>query len=170
MLKKALFVSGVVSLSILTGCATIMGKGGPQTVSLNSQPDQAEIVIMDESGNKVFQGKTPTTVSLEKKRGFFAGKRYNVKFSKAGYQDQNVTLDTQPGGWYIGGNLLFGGVIGWLVVDPMTGAMWTLSSDKVNASLTEADKKVSANEADMKVVMLDQVPQTLRDKMVKVSK
>jgi hypothetical protein len=28
-------------------------------------------------------------------------------------------------GWYIG-NILFGGVIGFLIVDPATGAMWKL--------------------------------------------
>lgn len=33
-------------------------------------------------------------------------------------------------GWYIG-NLLFGGIIGLLIVDPATGAMWTLIPRKL---------------------------------------
>ena len=35
-------------------------------------------------------------------------------------------------GWYAGGNLFFGGLIGYLIVDPMTGAMWTLKDLHVN--------------------------------------
>ena len=37
-------------------------------------------------------------------------------------------------GWYIGGNILVGGLIGWFIVDPLTGAMYTLPKE-VNADL-----------------------------------
>src|SRR5436305_14092712 len=40
-------------------------------------------------------------------------------------------------GWYFG-NLAFGGVIGMLVVDPLTGAMYTLEPDQIDQTLTPA--------------------------------
>jgi len=152
----------------LVSCASIMGKGGPETLALRSAPDQATIVITDEGGAKVFEGKTPTTVSLEKKKGYFSGKKYTVKISKLGFADQSVTVDTKANGWYIGGNILFGGLIGWLIVDPATGAMWTLDTNELNVSL-EPSQKTSLMESQMNVVLLEDVPISLRSQMVKVS-
>lgn len=40
--------------------------------------------------------------------------------------DRAVTLTTGPSGWYVG-NVVFGGLIGLLIVDPATGAMWGIS-------------------------------------------
>jgi len=34
--------------------------------------------------------------------------------------------------WYLAGNIVFGGIAGWLIVDPLTGAMWRLSPKEVN--------------------------------------
>jgi hypothetical protein len=35
-----------------------------------STPDQAIVVITDETNTKIFEGKTPTVLSLEKKKGY----------------------------------------------------------------------------------------------------
>lgn len=161
--------SCLLILPMLISCATIMGKGGPETLALRSNPDQAAIVITDEGGAKIFEGKTPTTVSLEKKKGYFSGKKYTVKISKDGYAVQTVTVDTKANGWYVGGNILFGGIIGWLIVDPATGAMWTLDTNELNVTL-EASKKASLTESQISVVLLDDVPISLRSQMVKVTK
>ena len=101
------------SAFILVSCATIMGKGGAETLSLRSTPDRATIVIVDESGTKVFEGLTPTALPLEKNKGYFRGKKYTVTISLAGYADKSITVDTRANGWYIAGNLIFGGLI-WL--------------------------------------------------------
>ena len=75
-------IAGIFSLIILLGCATIMGKSSPETLNIRTSPDQASVTITDEKGAKIFEGKTPTTVSLEKKKGYFSGKKYNVKICK----------------------------------------------------------------------------------------
>ncbi len=173
MKNRSLSVSKILVsllvLTILVSCATIVGKGGPETLNVRSAPDQANVAITDESGTKIFEGKTPTVVSLEKKKGYFSGKKYNVKISLTDYAEQNITIDTRVGGWYIGGNLLFGGLIGWLIVDPATGAMWTLDTNEVNVTL-EASKHGSLKEPGKAgIVLLQDVPLSLRDKMVKVS-
>ncbi len=44
-------------------------------------------------------------------------------------------IDSSLSGWYIG-NLLFGGIVGLLIVDPATGAMWKLP-ENTSTSLTK---------------------------------
>ncbi len=191
-------VAGLLVLTVFIGCASIIGKSSPEPLNVRSTPDQARVVITDEGGVKIFEGKTPTILSLEKKRGFFSGKKYNVTLSKDGFKDKNVVVDTQVGGWYIGGNLLFGGLIGWLIVDPATGAMWTLNTNEINATLESfptptaplvpvsspaspapdvqpAPQAPSSTHTRMiqpnsaVIVLLQDVPESMRAKMVPVS-
>jgi hypothetical protein len=148
---------------LASGCATIIGKAGQETVDIKSTPDQAVIVITDESGAKVFEGTTPAQVALDKKRGYMKGKSYTVTLRKPGFEPQTIPVETQVSGWYIAGNLVFGGVIGWLAVDPNTGAMWTLATNKINATLAPA--KAAGGHERLRVVMLDEVPAELRAKL-----
>lgn len=153
---------------VLASCATIMGKSAPETLSVRSTPDQASVVITDESGTKIFEGKTPTSLPLEKKKGFFSGKKYDVKILKEGYSEKIVTVDTKVGGWYVG-NLLFGGVIGFLIIDPATGAMWTLNTNEVNVSFDEIKQGTITKPSNAtNIVLLQDVPFSLRDKMIRV--
>jgi len=138
MTKRSLLYLTVLSIFpsfIMVGCASIIGKGGPELVNIRSTPDQASVTISDETGVKIFEGKTPTNVTLEKKKGFFSGKTYSVKISKEGFSDRTVTVNTKVNGWYVAGNLVFGGLIGWIIVDPATGAMWTLDINEINVTL-----------------------------------
>ena len=159
----------ILALTILISCATIMGKSGPETLNIRSIPEQARVVITDEAGLKIFEGMTPTSLPLEKKKGYFSGKKYTVTISKTDFTEHTVTVDTRVNGWYIGGNLIFGGLIGYLIVDPATGAMWTLDTNNVDVTL-EATKHgaiIEPNKAG--IVLLGDVPLSLRDKMVKLS-
>lgn len=158
------YVAGLLVLS-LSGCASIMGKSGPQSIRISSTPGQAEVVIIDQSsGERVFEGKTPTIVPLQKKQGYFSGKKYTVTISKEGYQPQEVEIRPRAGGWYLFGNLVFGAFLGWLIVDPATGAMWTLTPDKVHEDLSaHASSKVDSG---VKVVLLEDVPVEMRGSMV----
>ena len=48
-----------------------------------------------------------------------------VEVSKEGFEKKTIQIESKTNGWYIG-NLLFGSLIGFLIIDPLTGAMWTL--------------------------------------------
>jgi hypothetical protein len=48
---------------------------------------------------------------------------YIVNCSKEGHQKSTSELSAHLNGWYAG-NIVFGGLIGLLIVDPGTGAMW----------------------------------------------
>ena len=71
--------------------------------------------------------------------------------------------------WYIGGNILFGGILGWLIIDPATGAMWKLDTNEINVTLDTPKKESMIEPNKARIVLLDDVPLSLRDKMVKVS-
>ena len=81
------------------------------------------MVITDEYGKNIFKGKTPTTITLNKGDGYFHGKDYTVTISKNGFADRVVKIESKASGWYILGDIAFGGLIGWFIVDPATGAM-----------------------------------------------
>jgi hypothetical protein len=83
-------------------------------------------------------------LKASQKRGYFSGMDYNVEISKDGYKTKIVELKTRTSNWYIFGNLFYGHVIGWLIFDRGSGAMWTFSDPKVSVDL----KKMHANEAE----------------------
>lgn len=92
----------------------------------------------------LMEGRTPATVTLDSSSGFFSGADYRVVFSKDGYHQQTFPLNSSLDGWYVA-NILFGGLIGLFIVDPATGAMWSLDN-VVAVSLSEredADTTVS---------------------------
>jgi len=120
----------------ISNCATIVGERN-QSVPIFSQPSGAQVEITDENGVEVFQGTTPTTVVLKKGDGYFDGNDFKVKLTKEGYPDKEVELNTTVSGWYAFGNLVFGGLVGYILVDPASGAMWTLDPEVVNTDLSK---------------------------------
>ncbi|MFO0795295.1 MAG: hypothetical protein U0586_14690 [Candidatus Brocadiaceae bacterium] len=79
---------------------------------------------------------------------------------KDGYDPVEVQLVPKPGGWYIGGNIFFGGLIGYLAVDPATEAMWALTPKKIETTL--AEKHASLPDTGGLVISLkDEVPDNL---------
>lgn len=138
-------LAAAMSALALTGCASIIS-GTTDQVSLNSTPAGADFEIADENRLLVHSGRTPSTVTLPKSDGYFDAQEYTVKFTKPGYEDQTATIGAGLNGWYIG-NLLFGGLIGMLAVDPATGAMWTLEPDRLDVTLPEdGELRLSAGE------------------------
>ncbi|CAG8998598.1 MAG: hypothetical protein CENE_00549 [Candidatus Celerinatantimonas neptuna] len=162
---KKLIIAACLLAMMLSGCATIVGSG-TQTVTINSQPSDAKITITDEIGHSVYVGSTPTSVTLQKSNGHYWGKKsYTITFSKKGYKDQSVKLTEHANGWYIGGNLVFGGIIGWFVVDPFSGAMYTLSTTDINASLKSTVAQNMKKNGGLTVLLTKDVPASLRSKL-----
>ena len=134
MARLTLSIALVLTAVVATGCASIM-KGTDQKVSFNSEPSEAKVVITDlREGKEILVGSTPFTASLKRGAGYFKKAKYNVTVEKPGYKPETIMLEGTPGGWYIGGNFVVGGM-GWLIVDPATGAMWTLEPNDVKVIL-----------------------------------
>lgn len=110
MRHRATVLAAVVVM--VSGCATIVGEP-TQLVPIRSTPSEAAVVITDERGTEVFRGTTPTSVTLQKSDGsYWGGKSYTVAISKSGHEPRNIRVESRPNGWYIAGNLVFGGLIG----------------------------------------------------------
>ncbi len=170
-MKKKIFIPLIFSSTLLLGgCATIMGEN-TQLLPISSTPSDASIVITDETGTEIFHGKTPTTVTLQKSDGsYFGGKSFNVKITKKGYKEQIIPVESNPNGWFIGGNFILGGLIGWLIVDPMSGAMYTLSPEKISANM--GDKVAHNNQAEngsISIVLLQDVPTSMKKEMKRIN-
>ncbi len=146
------------------GCASI-ATGGSKKVEITSDPSGAAFTVYNKRGDAVKSGETPLVVKLKKGAGYFSPQKYTVKFEKAGYKTFEVQAESGINGWYWG-NFLFGGLIGFLAVDPATGAMWTI--DDIHANM-EASAHSQATESSLKIMTIDQVPQELRPRLVRIN-
>ena len=107
---------------LYSGCATIVSDS-IYPVNISSSPSDAFVTIKDRSGVTINKVRTPTTVFLDADGGYFKKARYMLNFEKEGYLESSQSISAKFDGWYIG-NILFGGLIGFLLVDPLTGSMW----------------------------------------------
>jgi hypothetical protein len=126
----ALLVSG-----LLVGCASIVSKS-KYPISVNSNPSGSKITITDDSGMSVYEGTTPAVVKLKSGKGYFKKATYQVRFEMEGYGARIMPITHKLDGWYFG-NLLFGGFIGLLIVDPISGAMFKPETDYVSVNLDQ---------------------------------
>ncbi|MEW6572004.1 MAG: PEGA domain-containing protein [Nitrospirota bacterium] len=157
----------IIAFFILASCASIVSKSSRE-VTIRSSPEQADVIITDEKGMKIHQAKTPCTITLATGGGYFQGKQYTVRVSKEGFDEQTVVIGKSLNPWYLG-NVIFGGLIGILIVDPATGCMWKLDTDQVNVSLSpKKTLKLDKDYLNLTIVLLEDVPDHLRAKMVRI--
>ena len=150
---------------LFTSCASIVSKS-EYPVALTSSPSGCQVSVKNASGLVIHQGMTPSMVTLPASAGFFQAAKYQVEYSKKGLPSQTVTLSASIDGWYFG-NLLFGGLIGMLIVDPATGAMWKLP-ENVNASVTPIATLSSGNGKTIKIVDKATIPAHLQSQLIAV--
>ncbi|MGE8560045.1 MAG: hypothetical protein ACN6NJ_03710 [Acinetobacter sp.] len=142
----------------MTGCASIFS-GSTQTLTFKSVPDTANITITNKLGEKIHTGSTPATVTLKRGNGYFKSAGYDVTFSKEGFQTKTVQVKATVNGWYIA-NIIFGGLIGFLIVDPATGAMYTLSPSDITSVLDTAQLSTTKTEdhQSLTVMLVQDIP------------
>ncbi len=164
-------LSLIASITSLGGCASIVDGGKTETVLIRSLPAGASIkIVNNRTGEVVFTGKSPTSVSLERSSGFFKGVSYTVHYSLEGYYDKQVSLNSTVNGWYFG-NIIFGGLIGMLIVDPATGAMYSLPNDVIGnmSAKSESAMLEGTKEGDILIVSIDDIPEELRGSLVAIN-
>jgi hypothetical protein len=134
----------LIGALLISGCASIVGSD-KETLRVSSTPPDAQILIIDEAGRTVYRGRTPDQIALPKSNGrYWGGKTFSVAISKRGYLTQRVQVDTHPNALYLGGNYLFGGLIGWLLVDATSSRMYELSADGIQVTLPRLPEDAAA--------------------------
>lgn len=130
MKKLGKLATLAVAVVMASGCATIVSKSS-YPVNITSVPSEVPFQIKNRAGKVIVNGITPQRVILKAGAGYFKGEKYQVTFTPKGKnaKSQTFELDTTLDGWYLGGNLIFGGLIGYLIVDPFTGAMYKLPEE-----------------------------------------
>jgi len=152
-----------MALALIAGCASIISDS-KYPVTISSEPLGAEITIRNRAGFTIFAGTTPTTVNLEAGAGYFKGANYTVIFNKEGYTSFSGQIARNIDGWYLG-NFFLGGLIGFLIVDPATGAMWKLEDMHMDMVRLYS----SLPKQGLHVVMLKDIPVPLRPKLIRVN-
>lgn len=141
-MKKLIVILTAVSTLLLSGCGSIMN-GSTQNLSVSATPNVATISLLSSAGALISQSKGSLFYNLKRSNGYFDGADYNIKIDAHGYETKTVSLTSSASGWYIAGNLMLGGLIGWLIVDPATGGMWVFNAsnnqdvDNLNVILIE---------------------------------
>lgn len=135
-MRKSLHIWGMLAvvllLSSLLGCASIVSKSN-WPVYITTNPTGANCSISKNNnyaGPLIYTGATPIYLNLDSSRGFFLPANYTVTCLKEGYKTCTSEFSGNLNKWYIG-NILFGGLPGFLIVDPATGAMWKLDETLV---------------------------------------
>lgn len=161
----------VAALSILTSmffsdCATIVSKS-TYPVSIYTNPRGGQVTITDKKGKEIYKGTSPSVVKLKSGAGFFSKAEYQVRLSSQGYVDKIIPVTFKLNGWYFG-NIVFGGLIGLIIVDPASGAMWRIDkyADDINETLIKST--VSSTEPTLKIMDIKNVPENMKENLVRV--
>ncbi len=165
-MKQNITIALLSFIFLLTSCASIVSKSS-YPISINSSPSESKITITNKKGVEIYRGSTPATLKLDAGNGYFSKAHYQVKFEKEGYATRNVPVNFKLDGWYIG-NLVFGGFIGFLIVDPASGAMFKLDTEFLNETLEPVTANTSNEE--VKLYNLEEIPEDWKKHLVQVSK
>jgi hypothetical protein len=134
MLKQLCMAAVLVACAAIGGCATIV-HNGPRQISVASTPPGAKVSIYDRSNSLVQVGTTPFLATLPTKFAYFKGQDYRLVFELPEHATAEVHLQSTVSRWYFG-NLLFGGLLGMVIIDPSTGAMFNLTPRQIEQPLT----------------------------------
>lgn len=154
----------MAGIFLFSSCASIVSSS-TYPLAISSNPTEARVSITDKKGIEIYRGNTPARVNLKAGAGFFSKAEYQVKFSSPGYDDKIVPVLFTLDGWYFG-NLLLGGVIGMLIVDPATGAMWKIETEYLNETLS---KSIASTNPEMKILSINEIPENWKSHLVRVN-
>lgn len=128
--------SAILSLFILLtlgalngGCASIVSRS-KWPLAIDTKPEGVQVSIINKKGNEVFSGRTPAVTELKSGSGFFNKESYTVVLTHKNGEKRKINVECTVNGWYFG-NIVFGGIIGLLIVDPATGAMYRLQNKDI---------------------------------------
>ncbi len=164
-MSRALAAVGLLTSS---SCATIVSES-EWNITIDTTPSGASVIVKDSDGVTIASGTTPFQVELDSGDGYFGKAKYIIEANHASGARGSASLKPDFNGWYIG-NLLFGGLIGFLIVDPLTGAMYRFDDRFVFGLSGGATGAMPPIEVPATVVSMADVPRELRQYLVEIAR
>ena len=156
-LSRYLLICVVVGSLGLVGCATVL-QSRPARITITSEPPEAHVTITNLwTDQRILQATTPVVASLARHAGYMRPARYEIAVAKPGYQLYVIVLQAELEKQHVG-NAAVRGPLGFLVLDPLTGAMYALPS-RLHAVLITADGAGAAGSPQAPVPLHIPVPQ-----------
>lgn len=132
--------------------------GPKQSVSIGSDPAGAEVLVYDSHGEVVFTKTTPCVAQLDRGTKDYEHANYVVLIRKEGYAPVQVHLTGVVNRAYLANCV---NIVG-LGIDPLTGSMWTLHPDAVDAELlSDSSAFFEEHKHDLFVKLQEEEPQGL---------
>lgn len=131
---KSLIVAIIFCFS-LNSCVVLFSKSH-YPVTFESTPSNRPFTVTNRKGEMVYKGTTPAKIPLKSSSAFFEREIYSVTFTAANGETVTLPITFHIDGWYIAE--VFGGpytILFWLVLDPLTGSMYTIDNAHINADL-----------------------------------
>lgn len=136
--SKILVASAATASILLSSCASIVSRAS-RDVSIQSNPSGLAFSVVSVDGEPLYSGTTPQTVNLSARGGYFKPAKYTVLVKRGNKVVGSHQVTAGINGWYFG-NILIGGLVGMLIVDPLTGAMYRMpASITVDANAIAGD-------------------------------
>ena len=154
----------MAAVFLFSSCASIVSKS-TYSFTINSSPNDASVSITDKKGYEIFVGNTPAVAQLKAGSGFFSKAEYQVKISTPGYDTQIIPVTFSLDGWYFG-NILLGGLIGMLIVDPATGAMWKIDRNFISVTLRQSTSSLTP---EIRIFDINEIPEYWKGQLVKLN-
>ncbi len=150
----------IATCVLSVGCASIVSRT-KWPLTIDSKPGGVHVSIRNKKGFEVFTGYTPAVTQLKSGSGFFSKENYTVTLTHMGGEQRKINVECRVNGWYFG-NIVFGGLIGLLIVDPATGAMYRLE----NKDIYEVFKDDKASQ--LKILDVNSIPNEWKASMVEL--
>ena len=151
----------LLTLSVINGgCASIVSRS-KWPLAIDTKPEGVHVSIINKTGKEVFSGHTPAATTLKSGSGFFSKESYTVVLTHKNGEKRKINVECTINGWYFG-NIAFGGLIGFLIVDPATGAMYRLQ----NKDIYEVFKEDKTTQ--LKILDLNNIPVDWKTNLVEL--
>ncbi len=85
-----------------------------------------------------------------------------MKFSLNGYEESVVSITSRLDGWYFG-NILLGGLLGMLIIDPLSGAMWKLDQKYLNVNLIPQSQEA------LGIININDLPEEYKQYLIRIN-
>ena len=153
-------------------CATV-GKGWNEPIQISTPTYQKNIQItiqnINDSNKVIGQGEAPFSIKVKTGAGYFRAAKYRViAENELGLKTEKVIEPSLRWEYYILGNILLGGLIGLLIVDPITGAMYGFDSPQNIRVKNPSTEQSQDHIRELRVLSLNDIPESQRAMLVRI--